>query len=344
MNLASTLKFPGRTPGNLAFTGSLFLHLGFIALFSSWQWEWKVIDKNPPETIRVKFLSTHSSSRSTETSNSPKPSPRVPARPRPMQPNFKSLFMPRTPNSFTPTLQSKDVVHQMVRSHRKIIKRSLSRPTSNAINKLFSAKAPAISAHHNQPTVTHRRPPALEVQASNSPDTPTRTAIATEQDQPKLDRIRRLHSPDQASTLSQVDFSSHAGAEQPTQPRTSGQQFSALPRDLRQSILEEGEAQNADPNALRGLFIGQVRQRVANAKYYPRIARRRGMEGQPVIAFTLNKNGRLMKVDLARTSGYQLLDQAALEAVQQGAPYPEIPAELKIDTFQFKLPISFAFK
>ena len=68
------------------------------------------------------------------------------------------------------------------------------------------------------------------------------------------------------------------------------------------------------------------------------------MEGQPVIAFTLNKNGRLMKVDLARTSGYQLLDQAALEAVQQGAPYPEIPAELKIDTFQFKLPISFAFK
>ena len=51
-----------------------------------------------------------------------------------------------------------------------------------------------------------------------------------------------------------------------------------------------------------------------------------------------------MKVGLTQTSGHQLLDQAALEAVHQAAPYPEIPAELKTDTFQFKLPISFVLK
>jgi periplasmic protein TonB len=68
------------------------------------------------------------------------------------------------------------------------------------------------------------------------------------------------------------------------------------------------------------------------------------MEGQPVVAFTLNKGGGLMKADLAQTSGYQLLDRAALEAVHQAAPYPEIPVELKTDTYQFKLPISFVLK
>jgi protein TonB len=68
------------------------------------------------------------------------------------------------------------------------------------------------------------------------------------------------------------------------------------------------------------------------------------MEGKPVIAFTLNKQGRLVKVNLAQSSGYQMLDQAALEAVQQAAPYPEIPAELKTDSYQFKLPISFVLK
>ena len=85
-------------------------------------------------------------------------------------------------------------------------------------------------------------------------------------------------------------------------------------------------------------------QRIADTKYYPRTARRRGIEGQPVVAFTLDKGGRLMKAGLAKTSGYQLLDEAALEAVHQAAPYPEIPAELNMKTFQFKLPISFILK
>lgn len=68
------------------------------------------------------------------------------------------------------------------------------------------------------------------------------------------------------------------------------------------------------------------------------------MEGQLIVSFTLSKGGELMKANLAKTSGYQLLDQAALEAVQQAAPYPEIPTELKTNTYQFKLPISFVLK
>jgi len=74
------------------------------------------------------------------------------------------------------------------------------------------------------------------------------------------------------------------------------------------------------------------------------MAKRRGMEGQPIIAFTLGRQGQLTKVALVKTSGYQLLDQAALKAVQQAAPYPEIPTELKTNTFQFKLPVSFILK
>lgn len=145
-------------------------------------------------------------------------------------------------------------------------------------------------------------------------------------------------------TLAQAGFVSQAVAEQPTSKNIAGTRLAALPRELPQSPPADIDAPDTDLNGLRGWFTGKVRQRIANAKYYPRIARRRGMEGQPVIAFTLDKGGRLMKADLAQTSGYQLLDQAALEAVHQAAPYPEIPDELKTDTFQFKLPISFVLK
>ncbi len=99
-----------------------------------------------------------------------------------------------------------------------------------------------------------------------------------------------------------------------------------------------------DLGRLRGTYTGQVRQRIVNARNYPGIARRRGMEGQPVVAFTLNKQGQLTQLRLDRTSGYKLLDQAALDAVQKGAPYPEIPPQLKMRFFQFKLPVSFILK
>lgn len=118
----------------------------------------------------------------------------------------------------------------------------------------------------------------------------------------------------------------------------------ALPRAIAPTPLSFEDNEKLDVSGLRGMFTGNVRQRIANARVYPQIARRRGMEGQPVIAFTLNKNGQLMELRLDRTSGYQLLDRAALEAVKHAAPYPEIPAPLKLNTFQFKLPISFILK
>ena len=123
------------------------------------------------------------------------------------------------------------------------------------------------------------------------------------------------------------------------QPRTRTAAYTQKP-----SSLTAGNTSEAQLSSIRGTFIGKVRQRVAEAKYYPGIARRRGMEGQPVVSFTLSKRGGLLKADLAKTSGYRLLDQAALEAVQQAAPYPEIPSELKTETYHFKLPISFVLK
>lgn len=113
-----------------------------------------------------------------------------------------------------------------------------------------------------------------------------------------------------------------------------------LPANRESSLEGIGE----DLGALREVFTGQVRQRISRFQVYPRIARRRGMEGQPVVAFTLNQQGQLTGLQLDRSSGYDLLDQAALDAVKQGAPYPAIPPSLQLNIFQFKLPISFILK
>jgi protein TonB len=157
--------------------------------------------------------------------------------------------------------------------------------------------------------------------------------------------VKNIHQrPVPVPTSAEAGPTTQQAVEPFTSPTESQAKLAALPRKFPHSPSADHEAPDADLGALRGLFTGKVRQRIANAKYYPRIARRRGMEGQPIIAFTLDKQGRLTKVDLAQTSGYQLLDRAALEAVHQAAPYPVIPAPLKVNSFQFKLPISFVLK
>jgi len=92
---------------------------------------------------------------------------------------------------------------------------------------------------------------------------------------------------------------------------------------------------------IKSRFSSQIWNRIARSKYYPRIARKRGFEGQPVVAFTLGHEGTLLELSIATPSPFKVLDKAALDAVKSAGPYPPIPKLLKADSIQFNLPISF---
>jgi TonB family protein len=50
---------------------------------------------------------------------------------------------------------------------------------------------------------------------------------------------------------------------------------------------------------------------------YPAAALRNRWQGETVLLLSLNKNGALAKVDLVKSSGYKILDDAALSAARQ---------------------------
>lgn len=103
--------------------------------------------------------------------------------------------------------------------------------------------------------------------------------------------------------------------------------------DAQFSALELGE--------MRQGFINGVRNQVTKAKYYPRVARKRGFEGNPIVAFTLGGKGKLIKLILAQPSDHKILNEAALETIRRGVPYPPIPEQLKEKSITFNLPISY---
>jgi TonB family protein len=95
---------------------------------------------------------------------------------------------------------------------------------------------------------------------------------------------------------------------------------------------------------LRRDFNRKIRDRIAKVMSYPRIAKRRGFEGEPVVSFTIDKNGNLSNYSLVSSSGHQILDNSALETIKKAEPYPKIPDKLERDKIKLKLPLLYSIK
>lgn len=80
-------------------------------------------------------------------------------------------------------------------------------------------------------------------------------------------------------------------------------------------------------------YMSKLRERIESIWKYPIEARKKGIYGDLKIRFTIKKNGRLEGVELVRTSGYKMLDEAALEALKDGEPYWPLPEEWGMESY-----------
>jgi protein TonB len=85
-----------------------------------------------------------------------------------------------------------------------------------------------------------------------------------------------------------------------------------------------------------------IRQAVAEHKHYPMLARRMLEEGQVVVAFSVNAQGELSALRIAQSSGSERLDEAALQAVRDAAPFPPFPEGVQRTQWSFTLPLRFS--
>jgi protein TonB len=65
-------------------------------------------------------------------------------------------------------------------------------------------------------------------------------------------------------------------------------------------------------------------ERIGNLNY-PDEARRRNLVGQLLMTVAVRRDGSVERIDIIRSSGYPLLDEAALRIVRLGEPYPPLP-------------------
>lgn len=76
---------------------------------------------------------------------------------------------------------------------------------------------------------------------------------------------------------------------------------------------------------------------------YPRIAKKNGYEGTVLLKVEILKDGNVGKINIATSSGYALLDQAAIESIQKWKFSPAKKHNKCIDQW-VQLPINFDLK
>ena len=80
-------------------------------------------------------------------------------------------------------------------------------------------------------------------------------------------------------------------------------------------------------------YMRKLKEKIESIWVYPPEAQARGLYGDLKIRFTIKKDGKLGAVELERTSGYKMLDDAAIKALKDGEPYWPVPEEWGMDSY-----------
>jgi len=80
---------------------------------------------------------------------------------------------------------------------------------------------------------------------------------------------------------------------------------------------------------------------IARYQRYPHIAQLRGWQGTTQVQIFVSTAGRMVNAVILRSSGFEVLDNQALEMVQQAVPLPQPPEALRGREFTVMVPIVF---
>jgi TonB family protein len=116
--------------------------------------------------------------------------------------------------------------------------------------------------------------------------------------------------------------------------------------DSSSAIPEKNSAPVSAPDSLETMKksyltcnFGPIRDKVMRELAFPPEAIEKGWHGCLKIAFLVHCDGRIDSIRVLASSGHLVLDQSAVEAVKNAAPYPKSPRKVEI-----QMPISYRFE
>lgn len=100
-----------------------------------------------------------------------------------------------------------------------------------------------------------------------------------------------------------------------------------------QNAEDDGEAISLNTKETRyASYFARIKRQIELVWDYPYDAQRKGITGKLTLRFQISRDGNLMNVKLINSSGHNILDEAALQAVKSAAPYYPFPVTIDRET------------
>lgn len=123
----------------------------------------------------------------------------------------------------------------------------------------------------------------------------------------------------------QVEAIATAAAELPHPvPEKSAVALTRLSQDAENTQPASQNEIRAEDGYVRE-HLEEIRRLVMANLHYPALAKRQGWAGRVQVRFTILLSGDIETPEILQSSGFSLLDQKALEAIETAAPYPHPP-------------------
>ncbi|WP_425405831.1 TonB family protein [Hwanghaeella sp.] len=91
-------------------------------------------------------------------------------------------------------------------------------------------------------------------------------------------------------------------------------------------------------------YIAKLRLWLERHKDYPKLARRKRMQGVVLLYFRVGRDGSVMAQEIREGSGHTLLDDAALEMLVRAEPLPSFPQDMPGDYLDVVLPVEYSLR
>jgi periplasmic protein TonB len=183
-----------------------------------------------------------------------------------------------------------------------------------------------VSDTQKNPPVMHLKP-QRQVQAKRDTREPMTQAEADQKvpiTEPQLQRIEPRVDPARLGLPSPADLAEQARLN--SEVARFWQEYQKRPR---RSFVNSRTQKYRDAVYMEA-WRTKV-QRIGNLNY-PEEAKRRALRGSVMLSVEVNQDGTLGNVNVTRSSGYTLLDDAAVRIVQLAAPFAPFTPEMRAET------------
>ncbi|MGF1615137.1 MAG: energy transducer TonB [Gammaproteobacteria bacterium] len=135
-----------------------------------------------------------------------------------------------------------------------------------------------------------------------------------------------------------------AKASAPAIPRPAGAAAISGSRATAIDTAARRSTDGARAAELEEVYLEQLWQALERSKFYPRQARRRGLQGLVQVRFRVLRDGSFEDLQVIAGSGSSLLDRAALQTVTQASGAVPFPSELPKPALVVSLPITYRWQ